>query len=160
MGYSTAMSVGAYSVVLAESLAAVGLSTLIPAAFVASARALKAASDPQALVVDKPPAQGIMDKHKLGKLLPAGAVPDVIGHIVRDAESLHLLVPKKADVKAEFEMQAGESYAMDGEAGFGMEVVGIHAGFSALYATKSQCKVALDLHYEVAHFLLRKPEDA
>lgn len=156
MAVSTAMSVASYSVVLAETFATVGLSTLVPATFVGVARAIKAAGEARDASRPVPAGTSEMERLDVGSIVPTGPAEELVRYIAANEETLDLLVPKKARIQAEFEMQASESYSEGMSGGVTMDVVTVKAGMSLLYKTKSECKVKLDLNFALANFLLEE----
>ena len=154
MAYTTVESVASFSVVLGEAFAAVGLSTIIPATFVSITRSAKAA-----LVAAGTDAQARADAlaEAIKPLEPVlkGPVKSALNVAMAAADTsdgIDLLIPKTAQIHAEFEFQGSESYSGEGTIGAMVEVVTVKAGVSALYATTSKNKITLDVDFAVAHY--------
>jgi len=160
-------SFASFTAVLAESLAAIGLSTIAPALVATLGKQLKCAfesyaADSQATDRNKalePVRQGLqalnkmITPHKDG--LPVDTVLDVIGSVMESMikgsesiEAIDLLVPKTADLDATFEFHANEQYEGEGQVGGMVSMFTIKAGMSALYSCESSNKVSLKLHFE------------
>jgi hypothetical protein len=160
---STAFSVASFSIVLAESFAAIGLSTLVPAVFAESASALK-----QLHAANPSPTEAQLD-NELGRY---SSIFDMVGGdkgkisnprdmanallkaVAKSADSINLLVPNKASLDAEFEFHAAESYKADASVGAMIEVVTVKAGFGELYETSSSNKIKLHVDFALAEFKL------
>jgi hypothetical protein len=150
MSISAVASVASFSVVLAETFGAVALSTLIPNAFVESANAMKRLASRAAT----DPADAGEEEKAMG---PLSAIPGI--DAVRDAvkniaaataepSDLHLLLPKKATIDAEFEFHGSESLTVGAGLGAQIKLVTVNAGFSALYSSSSSNKVTLHVDFE------------
>jgi len=160
---STAFSVASFSIVLAESFASIGLSTLVPAVFAESASALK-----QLHAGNTAPTDAQLES-ELGKY---SSVFDMVGGdkgkssnpremadallkaVAKSADSIKLLVPNKASLDAEFEFHAAESYKAEAQVGAMIEVVTVKAGFSGLFESSSSNKIKLHVDFAIAEFKL------
>lgn len=140
MALSTIESVASFSVVLAETFAAVGLSTLMPASFLALARAGTAG----------------LTALSGNKLLPAN-VTSMVTAAAGSLDTIDLLVPKSAKIHAEFEFQGSDQYSVNASVGAMVEVVTIKAGFSYLYSSSSKNKVTLDVDFVSVNYALTRP---
>ena len=154
MGYTTIESVASFSVVLGEAFAAVGMSTLVPATFVTITRGAKAAivaaTDDAGRTAAATSAAGTMATIVSGG--PLKKVLDVVVSAAAASDGIDLLIPKTAQIHAEFEFQGSDSYTVDASLGAQVEVVTVKAGFSALYATTSKNKITLDVDFGLAHY--------
>jgi len=152
MAFSTAVSVGAFSVVLTQSFVAVAASTLVPAAFLSAARAARAAAaasgagsgtgggasgDGNALIASAPGVSEVMDTLRAG---------------ISRVDDVDLLVPKSARIEAEFEFEASEAYSADASLGGMVNVVSVSAGYSALYTTSTRNKIKLEVDFAVVNY--------
>jgi hypothetical protein len=168
---TTAISALAFSVVLAEAFAAVGLSTLVPAMFVELCRLVRAAlaggTNDLDTVVDavldnlpplpgmpKPLAADADDGARAVHTQAMAVFKNAIKEYVKRSESIQLLVPNKASIEAEFNCSGGESYS--GNAGIEgvFQVVGIKAGYSALFEMRSSATVRLHVDFAPVEFKL------
>ncbi len=154
MAVSTAISVASFSAVLAESFAAVMLSTLIPATFVETANTVKRLAQ-NAADDDGNVPEGAVEDSALSPLDVAGPVTEPFKSIIRNVAAataepsdLNLLLPKSATIDAEFEFHASEAYELSAEVGAQIKLVTVAAGFSALYETSSSNKVSLHVEFE------------
>ncbi len=146
MALSTAVSVAAFSAVLAESFAAVAASTLIPATFLSVARAAKRANSTDE---EKNALGGLLDKlpgasASLGALKAGAALID----------DIDLLVPKTAKIHGEFTFEASERYSADVAVGALVNVVAVAAAYSALYETSSTNKITIDVDFAAVNYTL------
>lgn len=146
MALSTAVSVAAFSAVLAESFAAVAASTLIPATFLGVARAAKrsGSSDDQknalnVLLGDMPGAVASLGALKAGAAL---------------IDDIDLLVPKTAKIHGEFTFEATERYSASAAVGALVNVVAVAAAYSALYETRSTNKITIDVEFAAVNYTL------
>ena len=155
----------AFTVVLAEVFAAVGLSTLIPNVFVQLCRALKLTGDAALTGVALDTVLGILVKGLALPGLPAipAATADagtkgayeaklqmIKNHLIKavqDTKKMQLLVPNKATIDAEFSCSGGESYGYEVGAEGVIEVVGVKGGFSALYEMKSSMTIRMHVEF-------------
>lgn len=158
MPVAAAVSVASFSVVLAETFAAVGLSSIIPAGVVTLARAVKAgtaaADEIFKELAGEDATQGSAETPatpaKPG--LPAAAgIAKLVKAMGASTSSLDLLLPQKAHIHAEFTFEGRESESanVSGNAGGMIElvVVGVSAGYSALYEEKSTNKISMDIDF-------------
>ena len=145
MALSTAISVGAFSVVLAETFASVTASTLVPATFLAVMRAAKKNADSAA-----PGNADALVKDMLGVKEILNAVKTGVSSI----DEIDLLVPKSAKIHAEFEFEASEAYSANVAIGALVNVVAVAAGYSALYETSSRNKITLDVEFAAVNYTL------
>jgi hypothetical protein len=155
---STAFSVASFSIVLAESFAAIGLSTLVPAIFAESASALKNLQSPTDDQVKKElgrygPIFGLVGAEKDKTSIPQ-EMADALLKAAKSSDSIKLLVPNKASLDAEFEFHAAESYKADASVGAMVEVVTVKAGFGELFETSSSNKIKLHVEFALAEFKL------
>jgi hypothetical protein len=147
---SAAVSVAAFSVVLAETFAAVGLSSLIPAGFITTARLVKEVAGPT------PDPASEEDVNKLTAALttegkPGDAAGKLLTALARSVDDLDVLLPKDAKIHAEFEFHGSEGYSGEAAVGGQIELVTVKAGFSALYTASSSNKVTLDVDFASVH---------
>lgn len=147
MALSTAISVGAFSVVLAETFASVTASTLVPATFLAIMRAAKKNAGSPA--PDNAGADALV-KDMLGVKEILSAVKTGVSSI----DEIDLLVPKSAKIHAEFEFEASEAYSANVAIGALVNVVAVAAGYSALYETSSRNKITLDVEFAAVNYTL------
>lgn len=145
MTFSTAISVGSFSVVLAETFAAVAASTLIPATFLTVVRAAKQGASSS----DNDSANDLI-KDMIGVNQALNAVRSGINSI----DEIDLLVPKTAKIHAEFEFEASEAYSGNVAIGALVNVVAVAAGYSALYETSSKNKITLDVDFAAVNYTL------
>ena len=147
MALSTAISVGAFSVVLAETFASVTASTLVPATFLAVMRAAKKNADSAA--------PGNADADALVKdMLGVKEILNAVKTGVSSIDEIDLLVPKSAKIHAEFEFEASEAYSANVAIGALVNVVAVAAGYSALYETSSRNKITLDVEFAAVNYTL------
>lgn len=155
MAISTAVSTASFSVVLAETFAAVGLSTVIPAGVVTVARLAKELSDgatpdtrKTALTTELNALAGTdASGGSIGAVVPIKPVTDVVRAISDSLTTLDLLLPKTAKIHAEFEMSATDSYDVAGTVGMTANVVTLNAGYGMLYSNTSRNKITLDVDF-------------
>ena len=150
MSATAATSVVSFSVVLAEAFAAVGLSTAVPAAVVTLARLAKNARTNAGHINDT--------KAALGKLPTGPLSPEelnkLLGAVEKALPSLDLLLPKTADIHAEFTFEGKEGMTAGAAGGVAINVVSVSAGYSAMYEMKSTNKITLDVHFESVNVVL------
>lgn len=145
MALSTIASVASFSAVLAETFAAVGMSTLIPNALVLAAKAAKPSATGGTSPVN-PSAIEAVEKLFHENNPVRGALATVRA-AAASMDHIDLLVPKKATIDAEFEFQAAENYSASASVGAAVNVVTVNAGYSALYETSSRNKVSLHVEF-------------
>lgn len=159
MALSAAVSVAAFSAVLAESFVAVSASTLVPATFVSLARAIKAkaasgsgggGSGGGAGPADETTAVGPM----LSKAPGAREIVDALKGIGGRLNDIDLLVPKTAKIHGEFTFEASELYAGAVSGGGVVNVVAIAAAYSAMYSASSTNKITLDVDFAAVNYTL------
>jgi hypothetical protein len=169
---TTAISVLAFTVVLAEAFLAVGLSTLVPAAFVQMARVIRAllkASTQDNTAIDAA-LDHLLDVAPILPGMPGPLPPDAttaerdarraalqpykkaVRELIDSSDKLQLLVPKSANIDAEFSCSGGESYSANAGAEGVIQVVGIKAGYSALFEMKSSTSVRLHVEFAPVEF--------
>ena len=140
---SAAVSVASFSVVLAETFAAVGLSSLIPAGFITLTRMTKqklaAASTPppvnqtdidaisDAITYSAKPAGAAVTS-----VAPGQVAVNLLKGLAKGVEDLDVLLPKTATIHAEFEFHGSEAYAGEASIGCAIQVVTMKAGYSAI----------------------------
>lgn len=172
---TTAITALAFSVVLAEAFAAVGLSTLVPAMFVEVCRLVRAVADGTATSTDytldkvvdavfdnlpplpgmpKPLAKDASPEEKAAHPQMMKIFKDTVKQYVRNSEAIQLLVPNKASIDADFSCSGGETYGGN----VGMEgvfqVVGVKGGYSALFEMRSAATVRLHVDFAPVEFKL------
>jgi hypothetical protein len=155
MAVTAAVSVASFTVVLAETLTAVAAATLAPAAFLGVARAVKAAAAGNAVTdAGGDPVDGTLSDGLVGEMPGVAQAVDALKKAALAIDQVDLLIPKTANVHAEFTFQADETTS--GEAGVGgfVKMVSINAGYSTLYSTSSSNKVTLDIEYGVVNYTL------
>jgi len=151
---STIMAAGSFSVILAESFAAVGLSTMIPQMFVGFIRTINKAEAANLAVLDS-----------LGKFfadrMQVKYDTAFLKKLMDDKflNELDLLIPKDGRIKAEFIYQGTETYTanMGGSVGATLEgmVVGeVSAAYSALYSATTSNKIELEVNFGLVHYKL------
>ncbi len=155
MAASAAVSVAAFSVVLAETFAAVGLSSLVPQGFITLARAAKQAAGADAdLTAGDLEEMGsalsaISKSEEPGKSVsPGKAASRVLTTLAKGVDDLDVLLPKNAKIHAEFEFHGSEAFAGEAGVGCAVEVVTVKAGYSGMYAVSSSNKVTLDIEFQ------------
>lgn len=148
MVVSTAVAVAAYSTVVAETFAAVGLSTLVPAAFLTTARAIKAAGENAA--------DSLEAASTVPKIIPTGRAAQLIRAVARSSKSIDLLIPKDGTLHAEFAFEASESYKAHMDVGATVQVASIKAEYSALYEASSKNKITLDVDFGLVSYRLKE----
>ena len=158
MTVSAAVSVASFSVVLAETFAAVGLSTIVPTSVVTLARLAKQ------LAAGAAPVQADADKiqsaiSSVGSLTakdsnnqpkpvnPGDAIATLGSALGKALPSLDMLLPKDAKIHAEFTYEGRDSMSLNASAGGMINVVSVSAGFSELYESKSTNKITLDINF-------------
>jgi hypothetical protein len=162
---SAAVSIASFSVVLAETFAAVGLSSLIPAGFITLARGTKqilggAARpdlDPDDITdISDAIAYSATPKPEAGgtsatSVAPAEVANKLLKALAKSVDDLDVLLPKTAKIHGEFEFHGSEKYAYGAEAGCAVEMVTVKAGYSAMYEASSSNKVTLDVEFVSVH---------
>lgn len=144
MALSTAISVGAFSVVLAESFAAVAASTLVPATFLAVIRAAKKNAS----------AENESANDLVKDMLGVGQALKAVKTGIDSIDEIDLLVPKTAKIHGEFEFEASEAYSENIAIGALVNVVAVAAGYSALYETSTRNKITLDVEFAAVNYTL------
>jgi hypothetical protein len=143
---STVMSVTSFSVVLAEAFAAVGLSTVVPAAVVTAARlAAQLADDAPADDPKRKRLNGIIEGLPEGNM--AGKTADLMKAVAKSLPTLDILLPKTAKIHAEFTYTGTDSLSVSGGVSVPLQVVSVNVGFSELYTTTSSNKITLDVDF-------------
>jgi hypothetical protein len=153
MAFSTAVSVAAFSVVLTESFVAVAASTLVPATFLAAARAARRAADASGAAGDA----GATDTTGNSLIAKAPGVKEAVEALrsaIASVDEIDLLVPNKARIEADFEFEASEAYSGDATVGGFVNVVAISAGYSALYQTSTRNKIHLEVDFAAVNYKL------
>jgi hypothetical protein len=165
-------SLATYTAVLAESLAAIGLSSLAPSLLATIGKLAKCAveEDDGAL---RAAAQAQVDNliRGLGKLAgptregsgaPVPSPAEVVGGLfdalsrgLHSIEQIDLLVPKTASLETEFEFHASESYGGQASVGGMIQVVTLQAGFHALYEASSRNRIRMKIDFVSVPFDLR-----
>lgn len=155
MAVSAAVSVGSFSVVLAQSFAAVAASSLVPATFLTLVRAAKgvttgggsggAGGSALASTETTSSINDMLGSDKLSKALneAAKAVTDI-----------DLLVPKTAKITADFEFEATDAVSASASVGGLVKVVSVSAGFSALYTSTSKNKIHLEVDFVSVNYVI------
>jgi len=135
-------SVVSFSVILAETFAAVGLSTLVPNTLIAVAKGAKGAASIEPTELSLP-----------------GSVKDSLGiikKVANNVDALDILIPKEAKISAEFQFQGtfNTTYGASMEGSVSVESVGavsVKAGYSMLYESKSSNKISLEVNFSTIH---------
>ncbi|HEV2818062.1 MAG TPA: hypothetical protein VGW40_12675 [Allosphingosinicella sp.] len=158
MAASAAVSVASFSVVLAETFAAIGASTLVPATFIAGLKVAKAAATPAATGAKdsaKAPVSLLADDtlEALGSN-PLKPVFDALGNGLAKVDEVQLLLPHDAKLHAEFEFEARDRISVGGSVSGLVQVVTVNAGFSALYESRSKNKITLDMNFVAVNVAL------
>jgi len=152
---SSVESVVSFSVILAETFAAVGLSTLIPDTFIAGAKIAKSATDELETLINTKepdtPASGATAAPALAK--GARNALQVVGNAAKHLDSLDVLLPHDARITASFSFQASDSFSELVQGGGaanvdGVGAVSVKAGYSALYESKSENKITLEINFK------------
>ena len=179
---STALTVLAFTVVLAEMFAAIGMSTLAPAAFVEFASLLKlaaaaVAAGPSTGVIAGLPPTELINKlvPMLAKMIPSlpGLPPpptgtddptkynqalDNLSKILQDminkTQTLKLLTPKSATIDASFECGGSESLGMNVGAEGVIQVVGVKAGYSAMFELHSSTTIKMHIDFALVEYTI------
>jgi hypothetical protein len=154
MAVTAATSVLSFSAVLTQTFAAVGMSTLLPAAFVESVRIAKSIA-----AAGEQNADALVES-TLGpvtSLLPDNAreaAANALRSLARSASEpseLNVLLPKTATIDAEFEFHGAESYSAEMGAGAMVQLVSVNAGYSALYTVSSSNRVRLHIEFQTVN---------
>jgi len=143
MALTAAVSVASFSVVLAETFAAIGASTLVPATFVSGLRLAKGGGEG---AVDG----GLGDDKMLAALgtNPLKPVIDALTKGMKNLDEVQLLLPRDARLHAEFEFEARDRVSVGASVSTpALQVVNVNAGFAALYDSKSKNKITLDMNF-------------
>ncbi len=147
MGFSTAVSVASFSVVLAETFTAVMMSTLVPATFIEVASTAKRLAQNAANPGDADTDDAVNQLDALPGVDGLKKVVNTIATATGEPTELQMLLPKTATIDAEFEFHGSESYAASVSGGAQVKVVTVSAGYSALYETSSSNKVKLHIEF-------------
>ncbi len=145
MALSAAVSVASFSVVLAESFAAVAASSLVPATFLSLARAAKATGTGPSVTEGT----ALMTKN-----LGGDGFTKALAEAAKAITDIDLLVPKTARITGDFEFQARDSASIAVSGGVQVNVVTVNAGFAALYESSSKNKVHLEVDYVSVNYAL------
>lgn len=156
--YSAAVSVASFSVILAETFAAVGLSTIVPTSVVTLARLAKQLASGAApgsgdvtAIEDAVSSVGSLSKKDSANAVkpvnPADAVASLGKALGKALPSLDMLLPKDAKIHAEFTYEGRDSQSLNVSAGGTVYAVNVSAGYSALYEAKSTNKITLDINF-------------
>ncbi len=155
MAVSAVVSVASFTSVLAETFAAVGLSTIIPAGVVTVARMAKAAAaNPGTSTAPSPETAALNKAGAAVDLTPAKAMGDLVKVVGESLTSLDLLLPKTAKIHAEFSYQGSDSASVNASVGGMVQVVTVNAGFSAMYSSTSSNKITLDVDFVSVNVIL------
>lgn len=135
-------SVVSFSVILAETFAAVGLSTLVPNTLIAVAKGVKGA------------AQIETSNMKLPESVKNGL--EIVKNVANNVDALDILIPKEAKISAEFQFQGTFNTTYDASMGGSVSVesvgaVSVKAGYSMLYESKSSNKISLEVNFSTIH---------
>lgn len=145
MALTAAISVASFSVVLAETFAAIGASTLVPATFIAGLKLAKGAGE------EAGDGGAGLGEDKLLQALgtnPLAPVIDALTAGMENIDEVQLLLPRDARLHAEFEFEARESISLGASISLpALQVVNVNAGFAALYESKSKNKITLDMNF-------------
>lgn len=152
MAISAITSVASFSVVLAETFAAVGLATLIPNGALVLARLAHAEAagdndaDPDGF--GNTMGTGVLEKN------PLTGLRDLLKKIGASTNAIDLLLPKTARIHAEFEFEGRDAAQAEASIGGFVQMVSISAGYSALYEQRSSNKVTLDVEFAAVNVAL------
>ena len=158
---TTAVSIVSFSIVLMEMFASLGLSTLIPATFLALARAARragAAATAQNIIDSsdsfggKPTSDGTIPQDPPGKIAMG-----ILQQAATAVDAIDLLVPSSATIDADFEFHGHQMESLKASAGTGpalTQLVTIKAGYAALYETSSSNKLKLHVEFRVVNYAL------
>lgn len=158
MALTAAISVASFSVVLAETFAAIGASTLVPAAFVSGLRLAKGVGEETG-----DGGSGLGDDAMLAALgtNPLKPVIDALSKGMKNIDDVQLLLPRDAKLHAEFEFEASDRVSVDASVSTPMlQVVSVNAGFAALYESRSKNKITLDMNFVAVNVALGRPASA
>ncbi|MFZ4689791.1 MAG: hypothetical protein ACOYLS_11185 [Polymorphobacter sp.] len=150
MALSAAVSVASFSVVLAESFAAVAASSIVPATFLTLVRAAKGAAAGSGS--SAPPSSDTT--RTVDSLLGSDSISKALKEAAKSVTDIDLLVPKTARITADFEFQATDAVSGGVSAGAQVEVVTINAGYSALYTSTSKNKIHLEVDFVSVNFVI------
>jgi hypothetical protein len=158
---SSIESTVSFTVVLAETFAAVGLATVVPTALIATAKLTKAALNEAAKKTNNTYGQpfdshselidSTRDANPDGGDAIEGAVSKglrVIQAAVANVKDVNLLMPQTANIKAEFTFSANDAYSLDVGGNATIQAVNVKAGFTALYSSKSSNRISMNIHFE------------
>ncbi|MDB5251684.1 MAG: hypothetical protein JWP27_853 [Flaviaesturariibacter sp.] len=159
---SSIESTVSFSVVLAETFAAVGLATVVPTALIATAKLTKIALNK---VLEKN-ANGVgyvnqpysADTSISDNFKRPGGTDGIEGAVskglkalqaaVANVKDVNLLMPQQANIKADFTFSASDSYSLDVGGDATIQAVNVKAGYTALYASKSSNRISMNIHFE------------
>ena len=171
---NVAVTALAFSAVLAEMFTAVGLSTVVPNLFVEACRALKALgtgtlSNPDLLAFvgqffskfassipglpQAPAADAPADKWNDYTKAITPFITN-LQKMLSTSDTLQLLVPKGGYIDASFSCSGRESYEGEASVLGVFEVVGVKAGFSALFEMKSSTTLKLHVDFAAVEYTL------
>lgn len=155
---NVAITVLAFSAVLGEVFAAVGLSTLMPVLFVELCRLIRASgaaalSSPElldAVLKLLPPLPGLPARPESGT--GDADYKKALQHLIDSVKNLdkaqiQLLVPNSAHIDATFACSGTDSMKASASGGGSFDVATVNAGFSELFEIKSSCSVSLKVDF-------------
>ncbi|MDB5251685.1 MAG: hypothetical protein JWP27_854 [Flaviaesturariibacter sp.] len=143
---SSIESVGSYTVILAETFAAVGLASLVPTALIAAAQATKGALIQAPAERAIPGADAIRDNLKDFAAVAKGL--DVLGAMAEGMDDFHVLLPKTAHIESTFEFEGSDKVTENVSGGVAVQVVNVNAGFSMMYESKSTNRITMDIDFQ------------
>ena len=148
MALSAAVSVASFSVVLAQSFAAVAASSLVPATFLSLVRAAKAAQ------LAGNPIGPTSTSTAINSFLNDDTFSNALSEVASAVTDIDLLVPKTAKIRAEFEFAATDKVSANVGVSVPVQVVSISAGYSALYTSTSKNKVLLEVDFVSVNYVI------
>jgi hypothetical protein len=149
---SSIESVGSYTVVLAETFAAVGLASIIPTALIAAAQAAKGA------LLNAPATQNIPDAGDIKTSLQDFKGLDkgltILNAMGKSLDEFQVMMPKTAHIESSFEFEGSDKVTENASGGVAVQVVNVNAGFSLLYESKSTNKITMDIDFHIVNIPL------
>lgn len=153
MALSAAVSVASFSVVLAQSFAAVAASSLVPATFLTLVRAAKGVAAGSGTTTT-PTLPSTDTLAAVNDMLGSDKLSKALSEAAKAVTDIDLLVPKTAKITADFEFQATDGVSANVSAGVQVEVVTISAGYSALYTSTSKNKIHLEVDFVSVNYVI------
>ncbi|WP_439545487.1 hypothetical protein [Sandarakinorhabdus sp.] len=149
MAVSAAVSVGSFSVVLAQSFAAVAASSLVPATFLTLVRAAKGVTTGGGSAL-----ASTETTSSINDMLGSDKLSKALNEAAKAVTDIDLLVPKTAKITADFEFEATDAVSASASVGGLVKVVSVSAGFSALYTSTSKNKIHLEVDFVSVNYVI------